>query len=61
MHKCVSRIDWVDYFTVLGKYIDAEKTGLFEHTRDAFAPIAESGQFRLVRSGWVEGRDDNIL
>ena len=23
----LSRIDWVDYFTVLGKYIDAEKNG----------------------------------
>ena len=27
VHICVSRIDWVDYFTVLGKYIDAEKNG----------------------------------
>ena len=27
VHRWVSRIDWVDYFTVLGKYIHAEKNG----------------------------------
>ena len=27
VHIWVSRIDWVDYFTVLGKYIHAEKNG----------------------------------
>ena len=27
VHIWVSRIDWVDYFTVLGKYIHAEKDG----------------------------------
>ena len=27
VHIRVSRIDWVDYFTVLGKYIHAEKNG----------------------------------
>ena len=31
------------------------KTVLFEHTRDTFTPIAESGQFRP--SGWVGARD----
>ena len=31
------------------------KKVLFEHTRYAFTPIAESGQFRSVRSGQVEG------
>ena len=31
------------------------KTVLFEHMRDTFTPIAESGQFRPVRSGRVEG------
>ena len=27
VHIWVSRIDWVDYFTILGKYIHAEKNG----------------------------------
>ena len=44
MHICISRIHWVDHFTVLGKYIDKmqRKKVLFEHTRDTFNPIAIS-------------------
>ena len=37
------------------------KTVLFEHTRDTFTPIAESGQFRPLRLGRGEGRVDRIL
>ena len=36
------------------------KTVLLEHTKANFTPIAESGHFWTVRSGWVEGRVDHI-
>ena len=42
-------------------YRCGEKTVLFEHTRDTFIPIAESGQFRPVRSGRVGGQVDHDL
>ena len=62
VHICVSRIDWVDYFTILGKYIDAEKNSIIlGHTRDTFTPIAENGQFRPVGSGRVGGQVDHDL
>ena len=64
VHICISRVHWVDYFTVPGKCMygyNAEKTVLLEHTKANFNPIAESGQFWTVRSGWVEGRVDYIL
>ena len=37
------------------------KTVLFEHTRNTFTPIAESGQFRPLGLGRGEGRVDYIL
>ena len=61
MHIWVSRIDWVDYFTVLGKYIHAEKNGTDWAHEGYLAPIAESGQFRPLRLGGGEGRVDHIL
>ena len=35
---CVSRIDWVDYLTVLAKYIDAEKNGTVRSHEGYFRP-----------------------
>ena len=59
----LSRIDEVDYFTVLGKYIDAEKNGTVWAHEGYLHPhsIAESGQFRPARSGRVGGQVDHDL
>ena len=38
VHIWVSRIDWVDYFTVLGKYIHAEKNGTVWAYEGCFHP-----------------------
>ena len=54
----LSRIDWVDYFTVLGKYIDAEKNGtvwahegyLHPHSWKWAIPIRQVGSGR--GTGW---------
>ena len=52
----LSLSDWWSWLLhVLRRYIHTEKTVLFEHTRDTFTPLAESGQFRP--SGWVGVRD----
>ena len=61
VHTWVSRIDWVDYFTYWEDIAMRRKTVLFEHTRDTYTPIAESGQFRPLRLGRGEGRVDHIL
>ena len=37
------------------------KTVLFEHTRDTFTPIDESGQFQPLGLGRGEGRVNHIL
>ena len=49
VHIWVPRIDRVDYFTYWEDISIRRKTVLFEHTRDTFTPIADSGQFRPLR------------
>ena len=53
VHICVSRIDWVDYITVFGKYIDAEKNGtVWVHEGDLHSHIWKWAiPTRQVRSG----------
>ena len=54
--------DWLSWlFHRIGDYIDAEKNSIVCAHEDTFTPIAEIGQFRLDRSGRVEGRVDPIL
>ena len=59
----MSLSDWLNWLLHrIGKiYPRGEKTVLFEHTRDTFTPITESGQFRPLRLGRGEGRVDHIL
>ena len=59
----MSLSDWLSWLLHrIGKiYPCGEKTVLFEHTRDTFTPITESGQFRPLRLGQGEGRVDHIL
>ena len=56
-HIWVSRIDWVDYFTVLGKYIHAEKNGTLWAHDGCFHPHIWKWAIPTPQVGWVHARD----
>ena len=56
VHIWVSRIDWVDYFTVLGKYIHAENKRYCLSTRGIPSPPKLKVD-NSDPSGWVGARD----
>ena len=54
VHICVSRVDWVDYFTVLGKYIDAEKNDTVSSHEGYLHPESKKCQVGSGRAtGWT--------
>ena len=60
----MSLSDWLSWLLHrIGKIYPCgeKKTVLFEHTRDTFTPITESGQFRSLRLGRGEARVEHIL
>ena len=57
----MSLLDWLIDSPYSENISMRRKMVLFEHTRDTFTPIAESGQFRPLGSGRGEGRVDRIL
>ena len=61
VHIRVSPIDWVDYFTVLGKYIHAEKNGTVWAHEGCFHPHIWKRAILTPQVGSGRGRVDHIL